>query len=741
MAETPDDLAGAEVVSLVPSQEQESLAPIPESQIVDAEIGAMEEEIKPKTPYDRQAQLLYRWVRQLIIDQAEGRGDITGIDRRLIHLTTLVPELIEIGAEASSERDKYFRFTDICDPLSKEAGTNAEIEGELIQAIGPEEFEKLFNELVALALENPVPADVDGRLMAAYLGWQSYLKAALLMFHGLYLGFKRIGELSNKTALQFTDPLTVSWVTHMRWEILRGLASKTIEEKTLIQGEFFIAYAVAWGVFTEKDGEEFIRACILRLQWAWIFTKLGSGWLVHNQQAAVTYRKAFARVFGPSAAFFENAPPAESAAQEFPELPEKFVRRPQYPYALFLIDHMAWLSGMTPTEAQYMKPYRNFKYRSTQTYGATFLFVGPRGSGKTAASISVALLGIWHGMLGLMLKSDTTNQGVYMMLPAFHDQKIVPFLENVMGVSPSGVPTMVLHAIRPSQRHLLKDVPFTPYSVVIEIDNPNNFELDWGIVMDAFKRVHAEFPVDPKPKYGAIVNWNFNRLTRGFKENEDLKIAACLNFSVNQWQMQQKERIPIIHVLDEVKDVWAREISGGIGGTDISTIKGQFGQTLVDGRRLNYSIVCNTQQPKDLVDLVFNNLSHLFFRNLDPGQMDFMREVIQLRDESERDIVRSLNESNALGPHMNFMYTREERRMDVVYVCPPSTQLEVVSQDARVTFEEYEKKTGQRWLIDYKDIKWNEVTIARCRGTGRRRGLPAATPEEQETEGPQIPRY
>jgi hypothetical protein len=717
--------------------ESDTLAEIPEEQIQDAEVGVLEEEPKGTTPYNRHVRLLYLWARQLIIDAGEGRGDITGFDRRLIHLSDMIPELVEIGAKASSKRDSYFRFTDICDPMSKEVGTPSDIEAELLQAVGKDVFKATFKELVKRSKEAPVPPEVTSRLMAAYLGWQSYLESSLLIFSGLVLALKYIGKMSNKTALEFSHPLTVSWVTHMRWEILRGLASKNIEEKTLIQGIFYIGYSVSWGKFTEAEGVEFITACVTRLQWAWIFTRLGAGWLVHNERAALAYRQAFARIFGPSAAFFENAPTEKSVGIQFPPLPTLLIKNPkvQYPYAFFLVDRTSWLSGMN--EVPYLKPLRKFSFKSGQTFASFILIFGPRGSGKTAISMSLALLAIWDGMTAVVLKSDSTNQATYMMLPAFEIPEIESFLLTRMGVVPHPAPTMVLNIIRPSQRHLLKAVPFTRWDRIVEVENPDNFDLDWGIVMDALKKVHDEFPMDPKPRGAVVVNRNLQRQIKGLRENEDLKISANLNGCLNRWQ--EHHRLPIFLLNDEIRDMAPAFIMGGSAGKDTSRMQGQFIQTLIDARRLNYSMTGNTVQPQDIVTAAINMSSDIFFRDLPPDQMDFLLKkgsgAIQLRDDSERDIVYSLNEANALGPHLEFWFNREKREMNLAYLVPPPTHLESTSRDPKLAFQMWEKRTGKDILVDYKDIKWDQVTIAKCRGvSGARR--PKA---EEESAAPQFP--
>lgn len=651
-------------------------------------------------------------------DKYEGRGDLRGDQMRLMQMTIHSPELAPVVSRISNHRHLYTRLLSISLPEALRFRTAKDIENEVLSIVGEDRYEDTLDRLDMLADEYEMTPrrDTYEAVLAAYLAYEEYLQAALLSLKGTVESFKWIGQNAGQQAVQI-DPRYLPAFVEMRLEIRQGYGATSVEQKNLIQGLFILAFAVAHGKLELSRAEEFIRKAVEAIRWAYIVANLDGAWAALDAKASQEYAEAFTGIYGPAVTFLESSKPLRSFGQEI-YAPVKWDLQVHYPFALYLVDPDSWMS-QNMAEVQ-MRPYRDFPSESEQDRIASTLILGTQGSGKTTIAMSLLAKAVWGGALGLVLKSDSRNQGCYMQLPIFGNREAESFLSEKMRVKPHGLPTMILDVIRPGEHEILKPFALTRDDRIVEVDDPNNFQLDFALVVREAKRIRDLWP-NPKPDGSVVVVRNLNRQAEGGKTNEDLAVTANMIVSHSRWR-QNNYSMPVFQLLDEIRGMAARSMTGGEAGSDVSRTTGQLMQMLVDARGFNLSLGATTVAPMDVVQAWVSLATNILFKDLPADQAEHVllkRDTrVDLRDESQRLMVYELNSQNAFeDTRYWFHYDRRERNFNVVRACPAPTYLALTNVDPHDAYKRAEEITGQKLLIESWPPDWEQMTIATAEET------------------------
>jgi len=683
---------------------------------------------------------LYRWVNTTSYDLLQGAGDRLGVIRALgVGVLAHVPELAEILASAMTSRDVMGTLQRLTDQnrlrqqrrMSREAIMEA-IEEEVMATVGEETCDETVEELGELSEELDSSPEVDAMILANRCAYQYAIQCDLALLHGLVAAFKWIGKQAGKEAVEIADSgeysNTIEYLRHMRMEIIKGFTGASLEQKTTMQIMFLGAYAVAHGAIPLEDVEKFIIACNHAVEWGVAVFQHGA-WAPKRLEAAREFTVGFNDVIGRCTAFLESAKPKPRFLIEVPSVTEIVGRNYGYPCSFFLVDKDTWLGGAAaPLKFTMLE---DFPYKTTQHRAGISIVLGLQGSGKTTINMSLVSTAVHDGLDAVVLKSDASNQPMFMCLPAFGREMndIIEFLREKMGVEPHPLPTMFLNVIRPSQRDLLRNLPMTPWDRVIEAD-PEGFHLDWGLVADEAQKVHDDFPFPSaadKPDGTLIVTKNLGREEQGGAVDVDLQIMPYLDVSFKEYRRHHGGREVELY-LDELHDLAAREFSRGEAGSDKSKTGGRINQTIKQCRHLNINMVATTIQPQDVIGQPLATASNIICKNLPTSQMeqlfDKQRGIIKGLSDKEREVVMRLNADKVLEENYLWFWWNNRIQggeMNLVHSCPPPTYMKRIKMDAMDIFRRYQAETGEKVLQKWSEIDWEKITIAKAADTATTR--------------------
>jgi hypothetical protein len=303
-------------------------------------------------------------------------------------------------------------------------------------------------------------------------------------------------------------------------------------------------------------------------------------------------------------------------------------------------------------------------------------------------------------------------------------------LELDMKVLPSPLPTLILDVIRPEEKSILRHVPLTVNDRIMTVPNCQNFSMEnaggFGTIVDELKKIIQDYPFTysgERPKGGVIVVRNLNRELFGGKSIEDLAVATNLNVAVNRWR-EHNLKPPLLYPFDEITTVAPREYQ--TAGADTHKLAGQLFRTLLNARGRNAGIVGATTMPKKVDEDFLASATTILFKNLAGPQVAemFARQggLIQFAEEAERESVLRLNKrlgsfpDNHPGKRLWIGWSKRQQRADLYLACPSPTQTELKGRDATPVFKEAGKYMTRKILLNYDEIDFDSITIARCGG-------------------------
>jgi len=685
------------------------------------------EQLSKPSEYRPDARILWEKVRLIARDRLEGRGGLKDPDSDLTNLISEVPEVRPFRDVVRIAMDRYLALIQYADRqvLTTAHITDREIEDFLFDLLGSREFDRIEDLLMEESEKLEGCPNVTPFVMATYAAHECYLQAALAVFDGYTIALKRLGEIAGQSAIYITSR-DVDQRTGIKYlwyyqraaiEILRGNQEDSVEQKRVIQGCFSLSYGVAHEEIRPEDARKFIEAAVWKVCWSWIGIKLNMAWLPISEKYTREFSEHLEKSFGPSMKFLLN-PPLRDVSWDEPSMKE-LTPRIHYPFSMYLVKRglESWAEGR-PLE---YTPMTKFKLCSTQEQRRFFVFFADSGQGKTVSQLAFVSRAIWKGMVAVVLLSDPRNQPCLFPLPASDRsmKEITGFLRGSMGVEPHPFPTLILNVLPESELNILKDVPLTKFDRLICPDSTSHFRLDVGRIFRELKKTHDELP-DPKPPGAALVIRNLGRKGETGKESPEHQVAFNVWTEINAYRMHHRKP-RIFWMCDELREMAARFLYAGQGGTDRSSTTGEFSETLIQMRGENYGMAAGCIEPKEVIDQVHTSASHIFFRKL-PGQqlawlLDRKSRILELTNDREREIVSEIHKSNVLANTRLWVgYSRETQSMDLYRFCPPPTYLEQVGEDIVDAYRAYEKETGQEILLDHDAIDWKTITIPAIRG-------------------------
>ncbi len=666
----------------------------------------------------------------------EGRGALLAIDRRLNVLTPDVPDLAGFRSELAYHRRMYYDLYKLSNPENLHTLHKDPVEAmrivssQVFMAIGEAEYERALDELDELGEQCEIHPPTSPLVVAAYLAHEYEYKAAICAFKGLTASFKWIGLQAGKQAVPVQQE-RIWYLKQMRMEIVQGYGASSTEEKSLLQGELLLSYGVAHGEITEKEAEDFIKATVESLKWAYISTNIHPGWNKFDREAAAKFTELMSTVYGKAARFLETFHAIETLSFEPPTLPGP--ERVYWPCSFYILDRDYWLGGLREITSDAFKPYKGFAWRSTQEHPGVSLVLGPQGVGKTTITDSILRSALEDGCVVLVLKSDERNQSCFHCMPGIEmgvgdaenralEKTRVMFLREKMRVTPHAVPTMILNVIHPSQKSSLEEYALTKYDRVIVRNTLGNFHVDVEELMKQAQHVHDLFP-DPKPKGTEIVVRNLGREGEGGGTNEEQVIAANLVMNIRQWR-QNHHTPPIFLKLDEIQDVLPRSSTKGEAASDTSRIAGQLLKALKHMRGFDFSAVGNTQFALDVVQNWISTARNILIKELPQDQVGFLfdrmqgkQSLLPINEESERATVRELaSEGSPLhGTRLWVLYDRMNARCEIVWANPHPMCPEQPRMDMKSVYRRVEELTGQEILVSWKYFNdhWKDIEICK----------------------------
>jgi hypothetical protein len=118
-----------------------------------------------------------------------------------------------------------------------------------------------------------------------------------------------------------------------------------------------------------------------------------------------------------------------------------------------------------------------------------------------------------------------------------------------------------------------------------------------------------------------------------------------------------------------------------------------------------------TQMPLEILPNIRNAATNVFFRDLAVSsekrrsQIDYLLDSLQLEDPTIKTVVRDINNRGLLGSGYWFWYHQPSRNIEVIKPSPPTFCLQDPDLTPRRVFKLYEKRTGEKTLLD----SWEEV--------------------------------
>jgi ribosomal protein S27E len=371
-----------------------------------------------------------------------------------------------------------------------------------------------------------------------------------------------------------------------------------------------------------------------------------------------------------------------------------------------------WETGQVAAEVV-LEPLHRLPLFPKADYGPLQAIYGPRGAGKTFLLSGITSYAVLEKREMVFCPlSDKSNSYAHACTPLFpyskRTEKLVRTLHDVLGVDPQPLPTITVTVLRAGEKvDDLEQHPPTVYDRVVRVENPRGFDLDFGVLAEELEEV-AEGQGFKGPA-GLINIRNLDRHYIAENVNIDVQVTSNLLTVFDRWRKSHLS-IPARVVLDEVSYLAASTIALYSG--DAFRSGATISDFIKESRRNRLSLEMATQLPLEVVPDIRNAATNVFFRELamskdkNRSQIDFLLESLQLADPLVRGVVRELNNRALLGKGYWFWYNQPSRSIEVVRPCPPTFCLQDPRLTPRKLFRLYERKTGEKILLDsWKDVK------------------------------------
>ena len=559
-------------------------------------------------------------------------------------------------------------------------------------------YTKVLLEMIKEGLD-PTPEAV---LM--YVAHDKLANAFIAAFRAMKLIMEKTCEVFGWQSFRIEDPQLRNYLDSYRLGRFAGETKTSREEKEVLQ---FLARGCMAGASLE-DAERLIRLALRVMKYGYLFqvlTVMGANVLYND--AVLEYDELYDRMNEEiRRAYLETyAPVSEEPKVTIVEMQEG-------DYApCFITPQSYWESGSI-SKGSVMKPYYRLPVFPKADFGALQAIFARLGGGKTFLISAVACYSVLskHEVVFCPL-NDESNSYSLAGIPLFgYDRRTRGLLEtlNTLGVEPQGVPTITLTVLRKGER--VEDVnnhPPTVFDRVVEVENPQTFEIDFKQVMRELKE--AAEPYGYSRPVGIVCVRNMQRGEGSTRTNFDVQVTSSLLSQFNKWR-KGNVSLPARVILDEISYIASAELPAQYAG-DAARSKSAVSDFIKESRRNNLSMDVATQRPLEVISDIRDAATNVFFRDLPlsrdkaRSQIDFLLDGLQLADPAIRDVVASINNHGSLGTGFWFWYHQPAKRIEVIKPVPPTFCLHDKGKTMRQLLRLYEKETGKNVLRG----GWDEV--------------------------------
>jgi len=613
---------------------------------------------------------------------------------KLLPLRRIIPD-------CSMQED---RATRLADPSTSAKKTYFELESEALALAGYDEFNRYLDLMYDKDLFPETPKGEMKALAILYAGDQ-YAEAFVAAYRamGIIMGF--MASQAGAERYTVSNPEYLHYLELLRVRALRGETRISEEER---QALALIVYGNLAQIPVERM-EPILRLAIKISHLGYLRENVSSMYRKFYNEALNQYLPEFTKIMSEVVAevtgmirmggFKVNYQVAEAGM--FPAL----VAPPG-----------SWSSGRLMGEVT-LTPIRFMPVFTSQEMGSINAFFGEAGSGKTLFFQALATYSILRhgGDIVFVPLCDDSNQPALACLPCFECGSERSDLEEsrrrlkkleLLGLSPTGLPTLMLNFLTPGDRHLLEAEPVTVFDRIIEVEDPKSFQLDWNSIMSELRRIALQYGF--KTPRGIVAVRNLGRLSE--RENVEIQVAHQLIWQLMDWM--ERSRISARLQVDEIHEIAPSQVR--LAPSDQYRMGGMMSTLLKRARRKGLSVDFSSQMLEAVIPELRELSTNVFWRELPPEQLDLLVKQVVMLPRDLMEVVKELNVGPTLkGTYLWNWYHKPARSFSLVEACLPPHMLHLRGTSNLEVFKAYEETGGNQILADADKVP----VIQRCRST------------------------
>jgi hypothetical protein len=581
-------------------------------------------------------------------------------------------------------------------------------EMETIALVGGEAaYDRLEDKLLSIGIDDEKVTPI---VIALYQAFDWLTDAYLKAYRAMGLCMEYIADAMGWDRYLIDDPEFAMYLSRLFHGAIKGDTKISAEERAIMQ-------VIVLGNYARIDTREAVKTIRLGgqvLRWGYLSEIYDAYFLDRYEKANSEWSIQFQKI----------------TAEALPQLLASLWRPPQiifqttvkgtrpYSFPFFIDTEGSWETGKIRGTIS-LEPLEKFPAFVTDHGGAITGFFGPPGSGKTIALDAILAYAVMkRSSVVFVPVSDDTNQVnrcIIPLIPISNDPRDVTSrnVSNLKdwGVEITGIPRLTLNIITPETRHELQEAVLTKYDVVIEVANPEYFQIDSGqmkVILDKLKE-HGEFPEFEHRFDGKTMGViNVRRLDTTIPKRRmtfvDAQIGRRILDIIDKWRYHNMN-MPLRIQVDEIADL-APSVVKTSGGQDLLSLGVTIEKILRRHRRKDMPFDFASQRPVQIINELRDSMTNVLFRDLstalkaEQSQLEFLAGALQVEREETLEAMKNIMKRGHLrGNHLMFWYNREARAVNLVQAVPPPFAVEV-----RGLQEEDHYKIWQRKFNGPKDL-------------------------------------
>ena len=567
---------------------------------------------------------------------------------------------------------------------------------------GEDEYDKLEDRLLDMGVDDE---KVTPLVIALYRGFDWLTDAYAKAYKAVGITMEYLADAMGWDRYLIDDPEFAMYLSRLFHGAIKGDTKISAEERAIMQ-------IIVLGNYARIDARTAMKAIRLGgelLRWGYIseiydayflgrYRKAQAEWSVlHQQITAQSLPQLLASLWQPAKIIIQMTVKGAKP----------------YSFPFFIDNEGAWETGKIRGTVS-LEPLEKFPAFVTDHGGAATGFFGPPGSGKTVALDAVLAYTVMkRGSIVWVPISDDTNQVnrcVMPLIPVSGDPRDVTSrnVSNLKewGVEIAGIPRLTLDIITPETRDELQETILTKYDAVVEVANPEYFQVDSGqmkAILDKLKE-HAEFPEFEHRYDGKTMGViNVRRLDTTIPKRRmtfvDAQIGKRVLDILDKWRYHNMN-LPVRVQVDEIADL-APSLVRTAGGQDLLSLGSTFEKILRRHRRKDLPFDFATQRPVQIIGELRDAMTNVLFRDLstalkaEQSQLEFLAGSLQVEREVTIEAMKNIMKRGHLrGNHLMFWYNKEMRSLSLVQAVPPPFAIEVKSLPEDDHYKIWQKKYG-----------------------------------------------